>query len=286
MGNKTGKLFFKIALSISLTGLLLYFIQEIIYWTRILPVGIMDQGFPITIVISDGFMIIGIILAIVWIFMGFEKMKILRAALMMGALYLLTYTFANLFAPFFGNSAWGIPVMFGNNIVNFYAFEGLSFILLLILGLVAIFTFIQLITKSGEDEITVAERFTLIIILVLIIISDLATINMPRYYLLGFSFWGYYGFFFLPMFLDAFLIALVVVLTTMTLTMKGSKAVSILGIVLLNLFLIGLISTVVSDTVLDFTASNNTVPFALGNSLLLLGTVLTAIASIQLVKNK
>lgn len=286
MGNKTGKLFFKIALSISLTGLLLYFIQEIIYWTRILPVGIMDQGFPITIVISDGFMIIGIILTIVWIFMGFEKMKILRAALMMGALYLLTYTFANLFAPFFGNSAWGIPVMFGNNIVNFYAFDGLSFILLLILGLVAIFTFIQLITKSGEEEITVAERFTLIIILVLIIISDLATINMPRYYLLGFSFWGYYGFFFLPMFLDAFLIALVVVLTTMTLTMKGSKAVSILGIVLLNLFLIGLISTVVSDTVLDFTASNNTVPFALGNSLLLLGTVLTAIASIQLVKNK
>jgi hypothetical protein len=284
MGNNEGKTFFNIALTITLTGLILYFIQEMILWLKVFPVTIAEQGLPITIVISAGLMIIAIILIILMLFMGIEKAKIVRITIIIGALYLLAFTMVNFFVPFFLNSSWALPIA---NIVSFYAADGISFIAILLLGIIAIFLFIITIMKMSEDRLTTTEQFTYIVTLGLILIYNMSTYSYQRLNLLGFSIiFGYSGFFMLPFIYESILIALAIILLGIKVANGGSRVLNILGLILLNIFFLSFISMTVPSTVLDITASNDYVAFALGNYLIILGTVLTAIASIMLVKKK
>jgi hypothetical protein len=284
MGNNEGKTFFNIALTITLTGLILYFIQEMIFWLKVFPVTIGEQGVPITIVISAGLMIIAIISIILMLFMGFSKTKTVRFAIMIGALYLLAFTMVNFFVPFFLNSSWALPIA---NIVAFYANDVISFIVLLLMGIIAIFLFIISIMKMSEDRLTTTEQFTYIVTLGLILIYNVSSYSYQRYNLLGFSIlFGYFGFFMLPIYFESILIALVIILLGIKVANGGSRVLNILGLILLNIFFLSFISITVPSTVLDITQSNDTVAFALGNYLILIGTVLTAIASIMMVKKK
>jgi hypothetical protein len=287
MGNETKKLFFKITISISLLGLLLYFIQEIILWARILPITMPANGLPATVFISDGIMIITIILIILMLFIGFEKTKIVRTTVIMGTLYLLAFTFAHALIPFFNTGNWAIPVFFGKNIVLFYSNYSISFINLLLLGIITIFVIVNSFTQMNQEKISITEKITYIVMLCLILIFNVSTLSALRVYLIGMlSASLYYGFFMLPYLLEIILIAFAIILITMSIVSKENKVINILGLILVNIFFLGFISATVINTNMNLTIGGNYVPIALGNYLIILGTVLTCIASIKIIKNK
>ncbi|NHJ47579.1 MAG: hypothetical protein FK733_07315 [Asgard group archaeon] len=281
MGNNNGNSFFKIAITITLTGFLLYFIQEIITWAKY-PGSIGDFGVPITIIISAALMLITIILLIIVLFMGFDNAKMIRVAIMIGALYLLAFTMVNFFFPFFDNSSWSL----GGDILGFYQFDALSFICLLLLGIVSIFLFVFSITKMSEDRIITSELITYILTLGLILVFDASSISSQRISLLGFAFFGYYGFFMLPFFYEIVLLALLIIILGIRVANRENNTLDILGIILLNIFFVSIISITASGTIWDVTYSNDTIPYCLGNYLLVLGTVLTFIASIIKINGK
>lgn len=287
MGNETGKLFFKIAVSITLFGLLLYFVQEIILWFRILAITMPANGVPATILISNIIIMIAIILAIILVFMDFKNAKIARITILLGAFYLLGFTLTHAFMPFFNTGNWAIPAFFGNNIVEFFSNYGYNFINLLLIGIIAIFLIVKSITKMNRENITSTEKFTLIVVLGLLFIFDLASYSYTRFLLLGIAPIGFnYGFFMLPIIIEAILIALAVILLAIKIVNKENKTIEILGIILLNIFFLSLASTTAIGTLLDFTVNNNYIPIVLGNYLIIIGAVLTSIASIITIKNK
>lgn len=281
MGNNTKNTFFNVSVTIALLGFMLYFIQEIIYWIKINPASI-SEALPLSILISDILMIISIILAIVLLFVGFDKVKIFRSVVMLFSLYLLSYTLATTFFPFFDSGSWTMPT---NNIVEFYKDSFLSFIALLILGLAALYVFIFSAIKMKEDEITIAEKFSYILVLSIMIVFNIANLHFVRFYLVGSAF-PFYGFLFIPFILEMILLAMLVILLTINLVVENNKIVSIFGLLLLNIFLISIITTASVGTTFDFTISNDYIPFALANSLLVLGTVLTFISSIIVAKKQ
>lgn len=287
MGNETGKLFFRIAVSITLLGLLLYFVQEIIVWFRQLPIIMPANGVPATILISNIAMMIAIILVIILLFTGFKNTKITRITIIIGAVYLLGFTIAHAFIPFFNTGNWAIPIFFGKNIVAFYSYYDISFINLLLLGIIAIFVIGKSITKMNQEKITITEKFTYIVVLSLLFIFNLSTISTLKGFLLGvYSVLQYYGFFMLPYIIETILIAFAIILFAISIGNKENKTVKILGIILLNIFFISMISTTVTDSILDFTIGAEYLPLVTGNYLIIIGTVLTSIASIITIKNK
>lgn len=287
MGNETGKLFFRIAVSITLLGLLLYFVQEIIVWFRQLPIIMPANGVPATILISNIAMMIAIILVIILLFTGFKNTKITRITIIIGAVYLLGFTIAHAFIPFFNTGNWAIPIFFGKNIVAFYSYYDISFINLLLLGIIAIFVIGKSITKMNQEKITITEKFTYIVVLSLLFIFNLSTISTLKGFLLGvYSVLQYYGFFMLPYIIETILIAFAIILFAISIGNKENKTVKILGIILLNIFFISMISTTVTDSILNFTIGAEYLPLVTGNYLIIIGTVLTSIASIITIKNK
>ncbi|NPE08562.1 MAG: hypothetical protein GNW80_09810 [Asgard group archaeon] len=287
MGNETGKLFFRIAVSITLLGLLLYFVQEIIVWFRQLPIIMPANGVPATILISNIAMMIAIILVIILLFTGFKNTKITRITIIIGAVYLLGFTIAHAFIPFFNTGNWAIPIFFGKNIVAFYSYYDISFINLLLLGIIAIFVIGKSITKMNQEKITITEKFTYIVVLSLLFIFNLSTISTLKGFLLGvYSVLQYYGFFMLPYIIETILIAFAIILFAISIGNKENKTVKILGIILLNIFFISMISTTVTDSILNFTIGAEYIPLVTGNYLIIIGTVLTSIASIITIKNK
>jgi len=286
MGNETSKLFFKIAVSITLLGIVLYFVQEIIDWVNNLPITMPANGLPATMVISDVVIIITIILAIMLLFMGLEKTKLIRITIIMGTIYLLAFTLAHALVPFFNTSSWSIPGVFGNNIVAFYFTYEISFINLLLLGIIAIFVIIISMAKMKQEKITTKEKITYIVMLGLIFIFDVVTPGTLRaYLLLIYSSIFHYGFFMLPYIIETILIAFAIILLTINILSKEKKIVNILGIILLNIFILSMISTTVITTNMDVTFTNYTA-IAIGNYLLILGAVLTSIATIIKIKNE
>ncbi len=287
MGNETGKLFFRIAVSITLLGLLLYFVQEIIVWFRQLPIIMPANGVPATILISNIAMMIAIILVIILLFTGFKNTKITRITIIIGAVYLLGFTIAHAFIPFFNTGNWAIPIFFGKNIVAFYSYYDISFINLLLLGIISIFVIGKSITKMNQEKITITEKFTYIVVLSLLFIFNLSTISTLKGFLLGvYSVLQYYGFFMLPYIIETILIAFAIILFAISIGNKENKTVKILGIILLNIFFISMISTTVTDSILNFTIGAEYIPLVTGNYLIIIGTVLTSIASIITIKNK
>jgi len=287
MGNETGKLFFKIAVSITLIGLLLYFVQEIIVWFKILPITMPAKGVPATILISNIAILIAIILTIMLLFTGFKNTKIIRATIIMGAVYLLGFTLAHALIPFFNTGSWAIPIFFGNDILTFYRNYSISFINILLLGIIAIFVITKSITKMNQEKITITEKFTYIVTLSLLLIFNIATVSPIRIFMLGiYSAIQYYGFFMVPYIIETILIAFAIILLTISIVNKENETVEILGIILLNIFFLSMISTTVIASLLDFTIGNDYIPLVLGNYLIILGTVLTGIASIITIKNK
>ena len=287
MGNETGKLFFKIAVSITLFGLLLYFVQEIILWFRILPITMPAQGVPATILVSNIAIMIAIILSIILLLTGFKNTSIIRTTIIMAALYLLGFALTHAFMPIFNNANWGIPAFFGNNILRFYSYYDISFINVLLIGIIAIFVIVKTITKTTQEKITITEKFTYIVTLSLLLIFNISTISPTRSIFLGdYSAYQYFGFFMEPYIIETILIAFAIILLTISITNKENKAVKILGIILLNIFFISMISTTVTDSLLNFTIGAEYIPIVLGNYLLIFGTVLTSIASIITIRNK
>jgi len=287
MANETGKLFFKIAMSITLFGLLLYFVQEIIVWFKILAITMPANGVPGTILISNIAIMIAIILTIILLFTGFKNTKIIRTTIILAAFYLLGFTLAHAFMPFFNTGSWAIPAFFGNDIIRFYSFYDISFINLLLLGIIAIFVIAKTITKMKQEKITITEKFTHIGTLSLLLIFNMATRSPIRIMMQGiYSAYQYYGFFMTPYIIESILIAFAIILLIISIANKENKTVKILGIILLNIFFISMISTTVVDSILDFTIGSDYIPLVLGNYLLIIGTVLTGIASIIRIKNK
>ena len=199
MGNETGKLFFKIAVSITLIGLLLYFVQEIIVWFKILAITMPANGVPATILISNIAIMIAIILAIILLFTGFKNTKIIRTTIILAAFYLLGFALTHAFMPFFNTGVWAIPAFFGNDILTFYRYYNISFINMLLLGIMAIFVIAKTITKMTQEKITITEKFTYIVTLSLLLIFNISTVSPIRTMMLGmYSAIQYYGFFMVP----------------------------------------------------------------------------------------
>ncbi|NHK32177.1 MAG: hypothetical protein FK730_12540, partial [Asgard group archaeon] len=234
------------------------------------------NGLPATVFISDGIMIITIILTIMMLFIGFEKTKIVRTTVIMGTLYLLVFTLAHALIPFFNTGNWAIPLFFGKNIVLFYSNYSISFINLLLLGIITIFVIVNSITQMNQEKITITEKITYIVMLCLILIFNISTLSALRVYLIGMlSASLYYGFFMLPYVLETILIAFAIILITMSIVSKENKVINILGLILVNIFFLGFISATVINTNMNLTIGGNYVPIALGNYLIILGTVLT-----------
>lgn len=139
----------------------------------------------------------------------------------------------------------------------------------------------------NQEKITLTEKFTYIVMLCLLFIFNLSTLSALRAYLLGmYSATLYYGFFMLPYILETILIAFAIILLTISIVNKESKLINILGLILLNIFFLSLISTTVISTNMNLTISGNYLPIALGNYLIIPGTVITCIMSILMIKNK
>lgn len=204
----------------------------------------------------------------------------------MGAVYLLGFTLAHAFIPFFYTGNWAIPPGYGNDILTYYRFYSISFINILLLGIIAMFVIVKSITKMNQEKITMTEKFTYIVTLSLLLIFNIATRSTIRSIMLGTYSFQYYGFFMLPYIIETILIAFAIILLTISIVNKENKTVKILGIILLNIFFLSMISTTVIASLLDFTLSNDYIPLVLGNYLIILGTVLTSIASIITIKNK
>jgi hypothetical protein len=90
----------------------------------------------------------------------------------------------------------------------------------------------------------------------------------------------------IPYIIEVIVIAFAIILLTISLVSKENKIINILGIILLNIFFIIIITTTISISSMDFTANSNYIPKVLGNYLIIIGTVLTSIASIIKIKNK
>ncbi|NHJ38784.1 MAG: hypothetical protein FK731_02040, partial [Asgard group archaeon] len=290
MGNE-GKVFFNTAVTITLVGLLFYFVEDLIIWIKYLePGNIIQYGMPITIVISDVIMMITLIMAMILLFVGFDKTKIFRSTIMMGGVYLLVYTMGHIFMPFYAYSGWTIPSFYGANIVRFFAEEFFtSFICLLLLGCVSLFIIILSIIKMKEEQFTVEEKFSYILTLGIMVIFDIACLHWAKALVreeigIGFAIIPYYGFLHIPFIFEMMLLIAIILLIVANLFNRGNGYLEVMTLIILNILFITIISTAVVGSVLDFTISNDLIPLALGNSLILLGTVLTFISSIILVK--
>lgn len=291
MGNKSGKTFFNTAVTITLAGLLLYFIQDIIMWAKYLePGNLVAYGAPITSVIADGIIIVTLILAIVLLFIGYERTKIFRITIMMGSLYLLIYTLANIFYPFYESSSWSIPGYYGKDILRFFNNSvASSFICLLLLGCISLFVFIFTIVNIRKTEFTIAEKFSYILTLGVMTIFDMACLHWLKALVkdsMGLSPYPYYGFLHLPFILEMILLVAIILLLVANIVNRGNGFLEIMNLVVLNIIFFTIISTAVTGSILKYTLGNYLIPIALGNTLILLGTVLTFIASIILVKKK
>lgn len=291
MGNKSGKTFFNTAVTITLAGLLLYFIQDIIMWVKYLELGnLVAYGAPITSVIADGIMIVTLILSIVLLFIGFERTKIFRITIMMGSLYLLLYTLANIFFPFYETNSWSIPGFYGKDIVRFFnSYAASSFICLLLLGCISLFVFIFTLANMGKTEFTIAEKFSYILTLGVMTIFDIACLHWLKALVkdaMGLSDLPYYGFFHMPFIFEMMLLIAIILLLVANIVNRGNSYLEIMTLIILNIIFFTIISTAVTGSILKYTISNDLIPIALGNTLILLGTVLTFISSVILIKKK
>ncbi|NHJ32738.1 MAG: hypothetical protein FK732_07740 [Asgard group archaeon] len=290
MGNRTGKIFFNVAVTITLAGLLLYFIQDIIMWSRVIePMTLAKYGAPLTAVIADSIMLVTIILACVLLFIGFDKTKIFRVTIMMGALYLLTYTLANIFYPFYENGSWSLGY-YGKDILKYFNnTAATSFICLLLLSCISLFVVIFTIVNISKEEITVAEKFSYVLTIGVMTIFDMVCLHWLKARVkdsMGLSPFPYYGFLQLPFILEMIFLMAILILIVANITDGGNEFLEIMNLVILNIIFFAIISSAVTGSILRYDISNNLVPIALGNSLILLGTVFTFIASIILIGKK
>jgi hypothetical protein len=290
MGNDKGKLFFNVALTIALVGLLFHFIQDIIIWARIIePGNLIAYGTPITIVIADVVVMIMLILIIVLLYIGTDKILLLRIAIIAGAMYLYLYNLSHIFFPFYEDSAWDLG-SYAPNIVRYFSnYYGLSFITLLVVGLVSLFLIILSTAKINEDFITYEEKFTYILTLVVMFVFDISCIHWVKTYAkdtYSYAPAPYYGFLHTPIILEMIIFIALILLLVASMFQLRSEYSEVLTIILVNTYFITSIATLVVGSILNFTTDINIIVFPIGNYLIIIGTVLIFASSIINIKYK
>ena len=279
MGNTEKNTFFNISVTVALVGFLVYFVREIFFWV---DYDAFDEAFPLVAFISCILLIIAIITLIVLLYVGMDVVVLFRIVVMLFSLYILSYALATIFYPFMIEGNWNIP---NEGLMRMFKDTySLSFINLIILGAAVLFLFVFSIVQIKKEEITSSEKFTYILVLSLMLVFDIANVHYTKALL--FVSVDLFGFFYLPIYLEMILLALLIILLTIGLILNDSEIVSLLGLVMLNIFFISVISTITVNTGFDFSTDTQTLLLAIGNIVLILGTILTFISSIISARNQ
>jgi hypothetical protein len=282
--NKGYKIFFNTATSIALVGLILYLIYEMILWIREMTNPAFDislGAFPIVLTIANGLAAIGVILIAVLLFLGLEQTVLLRIATILGSGYFFTYALSYLFFPVYNTTDWDFMSGYDGNILLAYGDNGQNFLVLLLMGLLALFTLVITSINFQEQMITLIEKSAIIMVLVTAIVRMFTCLDYSKFSFLGLSFLFYHGQFFLPVLFEMVLVSMVIIIIALSLSNIERKYLQLFSVLLANIYIIAI--GCLLPSILDFNFVGDAITYSLANIFLSLGALLTTIASVLLI---
>jgi hypothetical protein len=276
--NKALNLIFQIAIALGLGGIIMYLIQEIIY-------GMINPAYTVFVVIADFIGIFALIALIIWMFIPNNKTLILNITYILGAAYVLIFSFAHFFATLYYDYA--IFPLTGNFLDNFIttgsSFFGLLLLFLVTIGVIVVFA----LRFTNKEEINLYEKFTILVWIILVAIYDFTNSYLIRQRLtFNKLLFTRFGITFLPGILEFILLLFAAILIILKLFTKADKEIiKVLMFVLLDIVFFAYTITTVNYVGFDFTVGK-LAPSIIANHFFIIATVAVLICTFLLMMNR
>ncbi|NHJ87253.1 MAG: hypothetical protein FK734_17450 [Asgard group archaeon] len=278
--NKVLNILFQLAITLGLAGIIMYLIQEIV-------LVVSNAAYAVLIIIADIIGIFALIAIIVWMFIPKEQELVLNISFILGAAYILIFSFAHFFVVMYRNNN-EIFISTGNFLDDFIisgtSFIGLFLVILVTIGVIVFFS----MRFKKKEEMAIYEKIVLLLWFVLIAIYDFSGNYYLRQTLDSTTLFGTvnYGITFLPTMLEFVLLLFASILIIIKLfTKSNDKVMMPLLLLLLNMIFFGYTIGSVNTIGFDFTAPAR-VPAVVGNHFLMIATLAIVLTSFFVLLNR